>query len=337
MADGPPPYLKDAPEALALYPEQASSVAAGLDQLSLVMTLICAAMVLLICGLMVWFSIRYRWTANVDRRIKPMSLRKELTIEGGWSLAVLVIFLGFFFWGTSVYMAPLAQDVAAHEVNVIGKQWMWKIRHPNGVREINELHVPAGERIRLRLTSQDVIHSFYVPAFRLKRDVLPQSYASFWFEATTPGVYSLYCAEFCGTDHSKMRGRVVVMAPDHYEAWVDRQDAPTAPAQVGRNLFTAYGCSGCHAESSDVHAPPLAGVYGRPVQLEGGGSVIADHAYMRDSILLPRKHVVAGYEPIMPSFQGQITEGEILSIIAYIRSLGEPHAATTPGAGEETR
>jgi cytochrome c oxidase subunit 2 len=167
-----------------------------------------------------------------------------------------------------------------------------------------------------------VIHSFFVPAFRLKRDVLPDRYTTFWFQATKPGTYSLFCAEFCGADHSRMRGRVVVMEPKGYQDWLAGQDVGASPAVQGRALFTAYGCSGCHAAGSSVHAPRLEGLFGRPVHLSDGRTVLVDDNYIRDSILLPRKQIAAGYEPIMPSFQGQASESDILKLIAYIKSLG---------------
>lgn len=313
-------YIKDADGRIAFYPEGASTMAGRLDPLFYALVGVSALVVLGIGGMILWYSVKYRAGRDVDRDLRA-SERQKLTIEAAWTLPVLLIFLGFFAWGASLYVEEYGPVAADFEVHVIGKQWMWKVQHHNGVREINELHVPVGQKVELTLTSQDVIHSFYIPAFRLKRDVVPQRYTRFWFEATKPGTYSLFCAEFCGANHSLMRGRVVAMAPAEFERWMSRQDVPAAPAAEGRELFMAFGCSGCHTPGSSVRAPSLEGLYGRPVPLADGGTVIADDDYIRDSILLPRKHVVAGYQPIMPSFEGQIDEGQILKIIAYIQSL----------------
>lgn len=208
------------------------------------------------------------------------------------------------------------------DINVVARQWMWKTQHPGGRREINELHVTAGTPVRLTMISQDVIHSFYVPALRQKMDVLPDRYTSMWFEANRPGRYLLECAEFCGTDHSAMRGELVVMEPAAYERWLRVGQPDDTLAETGARLFRSYGCSGCHAGNATVRAPRLEGLFGRPVPLAEGGTTIADRQYIRDSILLPNRHVVAGYEPIMPSFRDQIGEEDMLALIAYIQSLG---------------
>ena len=322
-------YIKDAGGGLLLFPERASAMAGRLDVLFYTLVGISVLIILGIGGLIFWYSVKYRAGNEVDRSLE-VSQKQELAIEAAWTLPVLAIFIGLFAWGAALYMeayGPVEPDL---EVSVIGKQWMWKVQHHNGVREINELHVPVGQKIELSLTSQDVIHSFYIPAFRLKRDVVPQRYTRFWFEATEAGTYSLFCAEYCGAKHSLMRGRVVAMRPADFERWMSRQDVPAAPAAEGRELFMSFGCSGCHTPGSSVHAPSLEGLYGRPVQLADGGTVIADNDYIRDSILLPRKHVVAGYQPIMPSFEGQIGEGQILKIIAYIQSLDLARQGAAP-------
>lgn len=318
--NGQPGYLRDAPDRLLLWPERASSMAAPVDYAFYGLIGASVAIMLLIGGLILYFSVYYRAGAEVDRKVR-ITERQALWIEIAWSLPTLAVFIGLFLWSGKLYLEQYRIPEDTLPVNVIAKQWMWKVEHTNGVREINELHVPVGERIMLRMTSQDVIHSFYIPAFRSKRDVLPERYTAFWFEATEPGIYSLFCAEYCGVDHSKMRGRVVALEPGAFEDWLAVQDAPAAPATRGKELFTAYGCAGCHSEGSTVHAPRLAGLYGKPVQLAGGGSVKADHGYIRDSILLPKKHVAAGYQPIMPSYRGQIDESDILALVAYIRSL----------------
>jgi cytochrome c oxidase subunit 2 len=200
------------------------------------------------------------------------------------------------------------------------------VQHPGGQREINTLHVPLGEDVKLIMTSQDVIHSFYVPAFRVKQDVLPGRYTVLWFTATRAGDYQLYCAEYCGTDHARMFGHVIALAPPQYQRWLDAQGATTTMAAHGEALFRALGCSGCHGANASVHAPALEGLYGRPVPLADGTTIIADDRYLRDSILLPKRQVAAGYEPIMPSFAGQVDEAEVLDLIAYIRHLGGKEA-----------
>lgn len=315
------PYIRDTGEAVALFPPTASANAPQVDTIFYTLVVVSVVMVLLIGVLILFFSIRYRAGAEVGRD-STWTRQHSHWIEIGWTVPTTILFLVAFFFAARLYVHEYRAPADAVEIHVIGKQWMWKIEHANGVREINTLHVPTGEDIKLSMTSQDVIHSFYIPAFRLKKDVLPDRYTTYWFKATRPGVYNLLCAEMCGFDHSHMRGRVVVMTPGDYQKWLARQDVPEAPAAAGRDLFTSYGCSGCHAPGSDVHAPNLAGLYGKPVQLAGGGSVTADDGYIRDSILLPRKDVVAGYQPIMPSFKGQVSEADILNLIAYIKSLG---------------
>jgi cytochrome c oxidase subunit II len=214
------------------------------------------------------------------------------------------------------------------DVYVIGKQWMWKLEHAGGQREIDELHVPAGRPVRLVMTSQDVIHDFFMPVFRIKQDVLPGRYTILWFTATKPGDYHLFCSQYCGTDHSRMIGHVVVMAPAAFAAWLARGNGAQTMAARGAARFRQYGCSGCHGANASVHAPKLEGLFGKPVQLEGGGSVIADERYVHDSVMLPKKEITAGYAPIMPSFQGQIAEEDLLDIVEYIKSLRDVPAGT---------
>jgi cytochrome c oxidase subunit 2 len=206
-------------------------------------------------------------------------------------------------------------------VFVVAKQWMWRLQHPDGRREINELHVARGRAVKLIMTSEDVIHSFFVPAFRVKQDVLPGRYTTLWFTATKDGEFHLFCAEYCGTDHARMGGRIVVLEPAEYARWLNAATPARSMAERGAQLFRQLGCSGCHAAAATVAAPKLEGLYGKPVPLEGGGTVIADERYLRDSILLPRKEVVAGYAPIMPSFAGAVSEDQLLDLIAYIKSL----------------
>jgi cytochrome c oxidase subunit 2 len=203
-------------------------------------------------------------------------------------------------------------------VFVVGKQWMWKAEHANGRREIDELHLPLGQPVRLVLSTEDVIHSFYVPAFRIKQDAVPGRYTSIRFTPTREGEYRLHCAEYCGTDHARMGGKVVVLSPSEFSRWLERGNQNPSLAAQGFELFRRLGCSGCHVNST-VHAPDLAGVFGRTIHLADGRTLVADEAYLRDSILLPKRDVVAGYEPIMPSFQGQLDEGQLSALITYLK------------------
>lgn len=301
-----------------LFPEQASTVAAEVDTLFLSLLGISGFMVLLLAALIIAFSIKYRRSTKAAH-VQP--LRERHWLEYTWTIIPFFIFLGLFIWANQLYVTLLQPPTGTLQINAIGKQWMWKFQHPDGQREINELHVPLGQTVRLTLTSQDVIHSFYVPAFRVKHDVVPGRYSTAWFIANKVGTYNLFCAEYCGTDHSRMRGRVVVVETSDYETWLAQQEQQVSLATQGEQLFRSYGCSGCHDPKSTVHAPSLKGIYGKPVPLQSGGTIIADQAYIRDSILLPNKHIVAGYQADMPSFQGQISEEDLLKIIAYIQSL----------------
>lgn len=314
------PYLPDIEQGLRFFPEQASTFAADLDTLYLGLVAICGLMTLLVFGLIGYFGYRYRAGSRATRDNKPSS-KTGAKIELSVLAFMFVVFMGLFVWASSLYLDQYRGPESAMTLNVVGKQWMWRVQHPDGIREINTVHVPVGEVIALRVTSEDVIHSFYVPDFRLKRDVVPGTYREVWFEATKPGEYRLFCAEYCGSHHSRMRGKIVAMEKADYQRWRSRQGEHEAPEVDGANLFESYGCSGCHLGKSSVRAPTLAGVFGRPVPLENGGTLIADDAYLRDSILQPQKHVVAGFDPIMPSYSGQISEEEILQIIAYIKSL----------------
>jgi cytochrome c oxidase subunit II len=210
------------------------------------------------------------------------------------------------------------------EVHVVAKQWMWEIEHENGAREINALHVPVGVPVRLVMTSQDVIHSFFVPAFRIKQDVLPGRYIETWFQASKPGEYHLFCAEYCGTDHAVMGGGVTVMSQPDYARWTAAQPQGDSLADQGALIFRRAGCSGCHGGSDRVRAPSLAGIFGRPVPIEGQGFVTADEGYIRDSILEPQKQIVQGYAPVMPSYQGVLSEDDVIRLVAYIRSGKAP-------------
>jgi cytochrome c oxidase subunit II len=271
-----------------------------------------------VVGLMLSFCLRYRRGTSASR---ANPIQKTWKWEIGWTSATLVLFLVLFVWGAAVYIWLYDSPRGDLEIYVVGKQWMWKMEHPGGQREIDALHVPVDKTVRLVLASQDVIHSFFVPAFRIKHDVVPGQYETVWFRATKTGAYKIECSEFCGTQHAHMLGQVVVMEPTAYARWLREQGMKESLAQQGEALFRQYGCSGCHDANSTVHAPSLNGLYGRLVHLQDGSTVTADERYIRDSILLPKSQVVVGYPPIMPSFSGQIGEDDLLKLIAYIQSL----------------
>ena len=301
-----------------MMPVDASTLASQVDGIFLLLILVSAATVLLVGGLVLFFAIKYRRGTAAKRGPVPSRISRE--VEIGWTAVTFFGFL-FFFWFAAVAEIPqFAVPKQAMEIHVVAKQWMWKTEHPNGAREINALHVPVGVPVRLVMTSQDVIHSFYVPAFRIKRDVLPGRYVEAWFEATKPGIYHLFCTEYCGTDHSRMGGGIVVQTPADYARWSAAQPQGDSLADQGAVLFKRMGCTGCHGGSTRVRAPDLQSVYGRPQPMEGGGFVLADESYLRDSILLPQKNIVAGYAPVMPSYQGVASEEDLIRLIAYLKS-----------------
>ncbi len=301
-----------------LFPPQASTTARQVDMLYFALITVCGLVLLGLLVVMIFFLFRYRREKPARRRTQKIS---STPLELVWTVIPLILFMGMFAWGAAVYHDIQRAPAGTLEINVVGKQWMWKVQHPTGQREINELHVPLGEVVKITLASQDVIHSFYLPAFRIKQDVVPGRFTTEWFKATKLGTYHLFCAEYCGKDHSRMRGRVVVMTPDEYEVWLTRGSPAPPLAEAGERLFRALGCSGCHVGNSIVRAPPLEALYGRPVPLQNGTVAIADEAYIRDSILLPQRDVAGGYEPLMPSYQGQISEEQLFELIAYIKSM----------------
>jgi cytochrome c oxidase subunit 2 len=300
---------------------EASTHAARVDQIFYGLLLLSGLTLVLVFGLVLVLSIRYRRGSTAKRGPLPEIVSREFEI--GWTVATLFLFAFLFWWAASADLGSLAAPAGALEIHLIAKQWMWKTQHPNGAREIDALHIPVDKPVRLVMTSQDVIHSFFVPAFRVKQDVVPGREAEIWFQATRTGVFPLLCAEYCGTDHSMMLGRITVMRQQDYADWLTKQPEGDDLAHLGAKLFVSEGCSGCHAEASSVHAPRLAGLYGRTVQLLGGRQIKADDGYIRDSMLQPNRDIVAGFEPIMPSYAGLLEDGEIQSLTAYIRSMAQ--------------
>ena len=298
-------------------PDAASTSAQSYDRLFFSIIGLLAAVALGVCAVMLWFAWKYRAGSAADRTLPPSTNRR---LEIGWTLTPLAIFLGIYAWAAYDYAGLHDTPAGAMPAFVLAKQWMWKLQYPDGRREIDTLHVPLGKPVRLVMTSQDVIHSFFVPAFRIKQDVVPGRYTTLWFTPTKPGEYLLTCAEYCGTQHAEMHGRIVVMRPAEYQRWLAAQPAAPGLASEGYALFRKLGCSGCHDPRSSVHAPDLDSLIGRRVHLQDGRTLVADDQYVRDSILLPRKDVVAGFAPIMPAFAGQVSEEDIRALIEYIRS-----------------
>ncbi|MFO0958752.1 MAG: cytochrome c oxidase subunit II [Isosphaeraceae bacterium] len=309
----------------SLIPDSASTIASRVDLVTLFAIAIIVFFLSFIALNVLYFAVRYRRGNPADRENAPSHNDR---LEMLWIVVPLIIAMVLFVWTSIVFFLQSDPPPDASTIYVVGKQWMWKVAHPEGKKEINELHVPLGRPVRLVLTSQDVIHDFYIPAFRVKVDAVPGRYTEMWFEATKVGTYRLFCAEYCGTYHSGMIGQVKVMDPVDYEAWLRENSADTGyvpMAAEGEKLFVQYHCAGCHRESQVVKAPRLEGVYGHTVPIQNGkevGFVIADDRYIRDSILLPKSQVVAGYEPLMPSYNDQIPEEDLLKIIEYIKSIG---------------
>jgi cytochrome c oxidase subunit 2 len=304
-----------------LWPERASTTAANVDALYIFLLIVTALMTGLIFTAVVYFAARYRRQDGVMAEQIEGSTPLELT----WSIIPLFVFLAIFGWGAVVYFKGRTPPRDSTEVYVVAKQWMWKLEHAEGQREINELHVPVDRDVKLIMTSQDVIHSFYVPAFRIKQDVLPGRYTVEWFRATKPGTYHLFCAEYCGTTHSGMIGSIVVMEPAQYEAWMS--GGTTGPLSAsGEKIFAELGCVTCHRSDTQGRGPNLQGVFGKPVLLEDGRTVTADENYVRESILDPGAKIVSGFKPVMPTFQGLVSEEQLNALVAYVKSLSPANA-----------
>ncbi len=318
---------------IPLFPDAASSTAATVDYLYYYLSAVTVVMTALIFAAVFIFAIKYRRRSEDEI---PPPIHGSLKLEIAWSVIPFIVMLTFFWWGAQIYFANASAPPDAMDVYVVGKQWMWKIQYPEGQREINELHVPIGRPVKVTLASEDVIHSFFIPAFRLKHDVVPGRYDTMWFTATKPGRYHIFCAEYCGTEHSGMVGWVNVMTEPDYENWLSSGGLEGTMAQQGERLFGQLGCSTCHQLDQQGRCPNLRGVYGSHVQLADGRTALVDDAYIRESILNPNAKIVRGYKPdVMPSFQGQISEEGLLQLIVYIKSLATPKApgvAETPAA-----
>ncbi len=307
-----------------LFPEQASTLAPQVDHLLFFLLAAAAFFTVAIFGAIFYFAIRYR--RRSDREL-PKAIHGSVPLEILWSVIPFGLTMVMFTWGASVYFTGRSAPADAIQIDVVAKQWMWKLQHMEGPREINELHIPLGRPIKLTMTSEDVIHSFFVPAFRTKQDVVPGSYSTTWFQPTKTGKYHLFCAEYCGDRHSGMTGWIYVMQPEDYAAWLSGETPGATLAENGRKLFQDLACANCHKPDGSGRCPALAGLFGSTVSLADGTAVTADEAYIRESILRPAAKVVAGYQPLMPTFQGQVTEEGVLQLVEYIKSLSpEPKA-----------
>ena len=300
-----------------LLPEQASTFAEKVDPLFWALAIFLFIFATGVTLVVLYLGLKYKQQPGSERRSVHI---ENLWLELTWTAIPVVIAISIFAWGAVIYYDFATIPKNAIEVSVIGKQWMWKVQHANGIREVNQLHVPVNRPVKLVMQSQDVIHSFYIPAFRVKQDVLPGRYTQMWFEATKTGEFPLFCAEYCGTEHSTMGGTVIVMEPQEYEEWLNT-GAPATPMAEGEALFNQLGCATCHLTGDTTRGPDLRGLYGSQVALRGGESVLADDEYLRESIMTPFAKVVEGYAPLMPSYGMQINEEQVTQLVTYIKTL----------------
>ena len=303
-----------------LHPDTASTFAWQVDYLYFLLIALSVLFTVGVFAVLIIFSVKYRRRSNDER---PTPIHGSTALELAWSIIPLFMAIGVFTLGAEIYFRMYRPPADAIDIFVVGKQWMWKIQHPDGMREINELHIPVNQPVKLTMTSEDVIHAFSVPAFRTKRDVVPGRYTTMWFEATETGEFHLFCAEYCGTQHSTMIGRVVVMEAVEYQQWLGGGVSGESMVDAGARQFEQLGCATCHTAESVGRGPTLVGVFGEPVQLDTGEIITTDEAYVRESILAPSTKIVNGYQPIMPTFQGQISEETLMQLLTYIKSLNE--------------
>jgi cytochrome c oxidase subunit 2 len=311
-----------------LMPDAASANAAAVDYLYYFESIVTVVMTVLIFAMVFAFALKFR--RRSDSYVPP-EIHGSTVLEIGWSIIPFFVMLIMFFWGAKLYFDDSKAPSNALDIFVVGKQWMWKVQYPGGQREINELHVPVNRPVKLTMASEDVIHSFFLPSFRLKKDVVPGRYNSLWFIATKPGKYHIFCAEYCGTEHSGMIGWVTVLPEDQYENWLAGGTATGTMAEQGEKLFSQLGCVTCHLAEQQGRCPTLRGVYGTKQLLADGQTVVADDAYIRESILNPNAKIVASYKPdVMPTFQGQVNEEGLLQLIAYLKSIGPKNLPGAP-------
>jgi len=300
-----------------LFPPEASKLAPQMDSLLFFEILVSLVGLTIVILLVTTFCLLY----SKGRHPVAVQIEGSTLLEATWTIIPLGLFLVMFVWGALIYFRVYTPPANAMNIYVVGKQWMWKAEHPGGQHEINSLHIPTGKPIQLTLISQDVFHSFSIPAFRVKREAIPGRYTSVWFEATTPGTYHLFCTQYCGTNHSAMIGDIVVLTPDGYKKWLAESTSGMSLAQNGERLFASLSCNACHNAKPDARGPSLANVYGAKLALASGGTVLADDAYLRESILNPSQHVTQGFAPIMPTYQGQVSEEGVIALVEYIKNL----------------
>ena len=319
------------PKDLQLFPDSAATGAGAVDANYLYILAVSVFFAVGISLAILYFALRYKRKSEAD---VPKPIHGSIALELTWTIIPFLLAMTMFVGGAVVFFRNYQAPANSMEMFVVGKQWMWKIQHPNGVREINELHVPLNRPVKLTMTTEDVIHSFYIPAFRIKKDVVPGQYSTMWFEANKVGKYHLFCAEYCGTQHSGMIGSVYVMEEADYEAWLSGSVRGETMQQAGERLFNRLGCATCHKADNSGRGPTLVDVFGKAVKLQNGMSVIADEGYLRESVLKPSAKIVSGYAIEMPTFQGQISEEGLLQVISYIKSLSKSAqtAATAPAA-----
>ncbi|PYR95215.1 MAG: cytochrome c oxidase subunit II [Acidobacteria bacterium] len=309
------------------FPQQASEQAAQVDAVYFFLVAVSAFFAALIAIFLAVFAAKFHRTHHDQ---VGDAIHGSIALELLWTIIPLGITMIMFVWGAQLFFHLTRAPKGAMEIYVVGKQWMWKAQHMDGAREINELHVPVGRPVKLIMGSEDVIHSFFIPDFRVKADVIPGRYNTMWFTASKPGRYHIFCTQYCGTKHSAMIGWVTAMGAADYETWLGGGARTGTMADAGAQLFQSLTCNTCHLETGQGRGPVLKGAYGKPVELEGGGTVVMDDAYLRESILMPTAKVVRGFQPIMPPFQGLVTEEQLLQLIAYVKSLGA-QGPTPPG------
>ncbi len=316
-----------------LFPEQASSVAPLVDNLYFFLVAVTGGVTLLVWLAIFYFAIKYR--RRPDNEL-AQEQEPPAALEIAWIVIPTIIFLFIFVWGAWVFFRINRVPANAIEVYATGRQWMWKFQHPTGQREINTLHVPVNRPIKITMASEDVIHSLWFPSFRVKMDVLPNRFRTMWFEATKTGSYHIFCAEYCGTQHSGMIGTVIVMEPTEYQRWLAGGSEGSLASQ-GEKLFAKYACNTCHMDTATARGPMLAGLYGQSRPLVNGQTVVADDNYIRESILNPAAKVAAGFQPIMPTFKGQVSEDDLIRLLSYVKSLPAPGTQTPQVESPQSR
>jgi cytochrome c oxidase subunit 2 len=321
------------PSGLPLFPAQASTLAPRVDNLYFFIIAVTAFFAIGVSIAVVYFAIKYRTT---DPNKVGENIHGSLSLEIIWTVIPFLIAMGIFGWSTSVYFDIVRPPDQTLEIYSVGKRWMWKFQHIGGQSEINELHVPVGRPVKVTFTSEDVLHDLFIPAFRVKADAIPGRYSTIWFEATQTGEFHLFCAEYCGTNHSGMIGRVVVLEPDQYQDWLAGGGSDLPLEVRGEQLFQELACNTCHLNSGQGRGPSLESVFGTQVALTNGSTVNVDESYLRESILTPQAKLVRGYQPLMPTFQGLVSEESVMALIEYVKSLQSSASASADLTGTPT-